>query len=49
LRLASKAENDMKDFFDKEFKSLEDYGADVETEILLGHGWTAKLAVGYKF
>jgi opacity protein-like surface antigen len=49
LRLASKAENDMKDFFDKEFKSLEDYGADVETKILLGHGWTAKLAVGYKF
>jgi opacity protein-like surface antigen len=50
LRLASKAENDIKDLTDEVLKSLkEDYGADVETKILLGHGWTAKLAVGYKF
>jgi hypothetical protein len=43
LRLASKAETDMKDMLDEKL------GSDAETKTLLGHGLTAKLAVGYKF
>jgi hypothetical protein len=43
IRLANTLEKDMKDM-------VEDLpGADVEVKNLLGHGLTAKLAVGYKF
>jgi opacity protein-like surface antigen len=49
IRLANKAETDMKDLAEKSFKPFKDAGGSVDAETLLGHGLTAKLAVGYKF
>ncbi|GMO30910.1 MAG: hypothetical protein Pg6A_20370 [Termitinemataceae bacterium] len=47
LRLASKAENDMKDFIDDSLSNIP--GISTDTKTLLGHGLTAKIAVGFKF
>ncbi|MDR2658523.1 MAG: hypothetical protein LBC27_00830 [Spirochaetaceae bacterium] len=49
FRLASKAEKDAKDSFDSMFTEMDVASTDVDSKTLLGHGLTAKLAVGYKF
>jgi opacity protein-like surface antigen len=48
LRLANKFENDMKDVMDDFIKSSIP-GISTDTKTLLGHGLTAKIAVGFKF
>jgi opacity protein-like surface antigen len=49
LRLANTFEKDAKDMLDEQFEQAKKLGADVEVKTLLGHGLTAKLAVGYRF
>ncbi|MDR1230836.1 MAG: outer membrane beta-barrel protein [Spirochaetaceae bacterium] len=49
LRLANTFEKDMKDQHDKGYEQAKNAGADVDVKTLLGHGLTAKLAVGYRF
>jgi hypothetical protein len=46
IRLANKYETDWKDYVEN---NSDGFGDDVEAKTLLGHGITAKLAVGYKF
>jgi opacity protein-like surface antigen len=48
IRLASKAEKDMKDSYEAQFKNTPGVTID-DSKTLLGHGLTAKLGVGYKF
>jgi opacity protein-like surface antigen len=48
IRLANKFEKDTKDYFEKQYENAPP-GVDVDIKTLLGHGITAKLAIGYKF
>jgi opacity protein-like surface antigen len=49
IRLPSKAETDIKDLAEKGLQQFKDAGGSVDAKTLLGHGLTAKLAVGYRF